>query len=219
MKCIRGDKMCLQKFCLKLLAIVILLPISLTTSCQKREVLPQPNFPLSEEDITAAVEAQELNWILDQDHPNEATSASTVYGLIRPEVTTDFSTVFVTSVQSDKIGRYLSTILMISRKQLQWPLDEPHSWDEWKELFQLSAQLYGGFEDDEAIYRACMSKELPMEETLLWDGALIGGYCRVRTSTPIQDWSPYIGGGLTFYIYVDVFETEDAYCVFAQENT
>lgn len=204
----------LRKFCFKPLAVAMILSAALSTGCQKKEVLPQPEFPLSDEALMDIVRAQGLDWTLGQSEQAESKSA---YGLIRPETEKDFSTVVVTSAQSDKIGRYLSAVLVISRDELQWPLEEPHSWSDWKELFQLSARLYGGFEDDEAIYRACSETELSAEETLLWDGALTGGYCRVSTSTPIQDWSPYVGGKLVFHIYVDIFESLEAYRMFSQE--
>lgn len=207
----------LRKFCFKLLAVTMILSTSLTTGCHKKEVLPQPEFPLSEKTLMELVQAQGLDWTLGQSGQAELADSKSAYGLIRPETEKDFSTVMVTSARSDKIGRYLSAVLVISRDELQWPLEEPHSWSDWKELLQLSARLYGGFEDDEAIYRACSETELSVEETLLWDGALTGGYCRISTSAPIQDWSPYVGGKLVFYIYVDIFESTDAYHIFSQE--
>lgn len=208
----------MRPFRVKAALWILLVSIAFQTGCQAPLPLSQPDFPLSEEDIVAAVEAQELNWTIGQREQDETADHRTVYGLVQPESGKNFSTIFVSTFQTEEIGRGLNMTLSISRDQLHWPLEEPHNWDEWKNLLKLSAQLYGGFEDDEEIYHACAATELPLEETLLWNGTLTGGYCRVRASKPIQNWSPFIGGGMVFYIFIDIFESEDSYRIFTEEN-
>ena len=61
---------------------------------------------------------------------------------------------------------------------------------------------------------SCAKEELPLDKTTLWEGTLTGGYCQVRASAPIQDWSPFAGGGLMYSIHVELFESEDAYHAF-----
>ncbi|MCI8304691.1 MAG: hypothetical protein HFF52_08700 [Lawsonibacter sp.] len=207
----------LSKLHTRLLVYAVLAPVLLLAACQKQELLPKPEFPLSEEAVIAAVTAQGLDWTVSWNEQQGQTDTKTVYSLLQPESGREFGTVFITSSQTEELGRYLGAALVISRTQLQWPLEEPHSWEEWKDLFKLSARLYGGFEDEEEIYRACAKEELPLEETTLWEGALTGGYCRVKASAPIQDWSPFAGGGLTYNIHVDLFEREDAYHIFTQK--
>lgn len=206
--------MMLSKFYTRSLACAVLVPALLLSACQKREVLPKPEFPLSEETVTTAVTAQGLDWTFGQDEQEGQTDIKTVYSLRRPESGQEFNTVFITSAQTEELGRYLDTVLMISHTQLQWPLEEPHSWEEWKDLFKLSARLYGGFEDEEEIFQACAKEELPLDKTTLWEGTLTGGYCQVRASAPIQDWSPFAGGGLMYNIHVELFESEDTYHAF-----
>lgn len=204
----------MSKFYTRSLTCVVLALVLLLPACQKQEVLPRPEFPLSEETITAAVTAQGLDWTVNWNEQERQTDIKTVYGLLQPESGQEFNTVFITSAQTEELGRYLDTVLMISHTQLQWPLEEPHSWEEWKDLLMLSARLYGGFEDEEEIFQACAKEELPLDKTTLWAGTLTGGYCQVRASTPIQDWSPFAGGGLMYSIHVELFESEDAYHAF-----
>lgn len=202
------------KFYTRSLTCAVLALVLLLSACQKQEVLPRPEFPLSEEAVTAAVTAQGLDWTVNWNEPERQTDIKTVYGLLQPESGQEFNTVFITSAQTEELGRYLSTTLVIPRTQLQWPLEDPHNWEEWKDLLILSARLYGGFEDEEEIFQACAKEELPLDMTNLWEGSLTGGYCRVKTSEPIQDWSPFVGGGLTYNLHIDLFESEDAYHAF-----
>ena len=166
--------MMLSKSYTRLLACAVLVPALLLSACQKREVLPKSEFPLSEETITAAVTAQGLDWTVNWNEQERQTDIKTVYGLLQPESGQEFNTVFITSAQTEELGRYLDTVLMISHTQLQWPLEEPHSWEEWKDLLMLSARLYGGFEDEEEIFQACAKEELPVSYTHLTLPTIVG---------------------------------------------
>lgn len=171
-----------------------------------------PEFPLSELALTGALEETDLSWSIEQmEKTTDEKTTGITYSLHRPESGVDYNTVFVTSFDSGEIGRRLQILYSAPQKKQWW--DEEVHWEDWKKTIELTARLYGGFEDAEEIYRACSAVELPQEKRILWQGMLTGGYCVIRISEPIQSWR-FSRRGYT--LSFNVFESEDTYLQFQQ---
>ncbi len=163
--------------------------VLLLSACQSKETLPQPEFPLNEEALSVFLEEQGLDWTIAQTYsPSEDASAFT---LLRPESGKAYGDVVLTTGDMPDRGRYLEITHTIFKDDLSWPLEEPHSWEEWNDIFLLSARLYGGFKDAEELYEACAGTSLPLDDLILFEEQLTGGYCQVSVSVPIQDWTPF----------------------------
>ena len=153
------------------------------------EALAQSVFPLSEEKVNDALWKSGLSGSIS---PSESTS----YGqghmmyVVRSETETYSSepgagNVMVATVSSmiDDSGRRLQT--MFERVNVS----DPFVWEDWKKQLVFSALLYGGFGDEEEIYRALAAEEAPkstnFEGTIQakWFLDLSGGYCRITYST------------------------------------
>ena len=153
------------------------------------EMLAQNVFPLSEEKVSDALGKSGLSGSIS---PSESTSygqGHMVY-VVRSEAETYSSDpgagkVMVATVSSmiDDSGRRLQT--MFERLNVS----DPFVWEDWKKQLVFSALLYGGFGDEEEIYRALAAEEVPkstnFEGTIQakWFLDLSGGYCRITYST------------------------------------
>ena len=153
------------------------------------EALAQSVFPLSEEEVNDALGKSGLSGSIS---PSESTSygqGHMVY-VVRSEAETYSSDpgagkVMVATVSSmiDDSGRRLQT--MFERLNVS----DPFVWEDWKKQLVFSALLYGGFGDEEEIYRALAAEEVPKSTNLegtiqaKWFLDLSGGYCRITYST------------------------------------
>lgn len=181
--------------------------IPLLSACQSKETLPQPAFPLNEESLSVFLEEQGLDWTIAQTHsPSEDASTFT---LLRPESGKAYGDVVLTTGDTPDRGRYLEITHMIFKDDLRWPLEEPYSWEEWKDIFLLSARLYGGFEDAEELYEACTGTSLPLDNLILFKEQLTGGYCQVSVSAPIQDWTPFHDSAHYYHLTLALCGTKD----------
>ena len=185
--------------------LIFTLSAVLLSACQSKETLPQPEFPLSEETISAALTEQGLDWSIDQGH-TPADSSST-FLLLRPESGKEYGDLSVTAWETQDEGRYLNITRIISKKDLT--TGESHSWEDWKDIFVLSTRLYGGFASAEELYETCSGTELPLDEPILFEDQLTGGWCRVSVSVPIQDWTPYNNGTYNYRLTLELCETKD----------
>lgn len=184
----------------------------LTCGCQKQEVLSRPAFPLTEEAVEGAAELCNLDWRIERtdesviEEPTQSTPRIT-YSLTLPDGKVDFTEVFVTSCQSERFGRFMEVIRHWNKDRIA-DFQGGFSWEDCRELLELSARLYGGFQSDDEIFKACSAAPLPTDERTLWQGQLTGGYCIIEAIRPIQTWESPRGGG---NIYVTVYETESAF--------
>lgn len=59
------------------------------------------------------------------------------------------------------------------------------------------------------MYEACAGTELPLDQLILFEDNLTGGYCRVSVSVPIQDWTPYNNSNYFYRLTLELCETKD----------
>lgn len=177
-------------------------------ACQGRDVLPQPEFPMNAEAVADVLAEQGLDWTVDQTQPAPSDDEFTL-GLLRPESGKAYGDLILTTGDTQEKGRYLSLTLLIAKDDLNWPLEQPHSWEEWKDILFLAARLYGGFEDAEELYDACADTDLPLDASTLFEGQLTGGWCRVTVSSPVQAWSPFNDGVRSYKLNIDICASED----------
>ena len=202
-----------RNYCAKRLICILLVVAALLAGCQKREPLPQPEFPLSEEALGAALEETGLSWSIEQaDERTDGTDTSIVYSLYRPESEVTYNSVFITSYDTEELGRVLDIVFHEPQNRQWWQDEKPVRWADWRETLVLVARLYGGFEDAKEIYRACSGTELPQGENILWEGTLTGGYFIMVTENPMKPKRLSMGNSVHFKVY----ESEDAYLRFQQ---
>ena len=206
-------KMHRRNHCAKPLVCAFLVAAALFSGCQKKELLPRPEFPLSEADIAAALEETGLSWSIEQaDEFTDGTDTSIGYSLHRPESGVDYNSVFITSYDTEELGRVLQIHFREPQNRQWWQEEETASWEDWRETLVLVARLYGGFEDAEEIYRVCSGAQLPQDAYILWQGTLTGGYFRMVTENSMKPKRFSMGNWVRFKVY----ESEDAYLRFEQ---
>ena len=143
------------------------------------------------------------------DQAYSPSDEETTLTLLDPNLDKIYGNLVLATGDSQAKGRYLKTTLIIFKDDLRWPLEKPHSWQEWEDIFLLSARLYGGFEGVEELYEACAGTELPLDQLILFEDNLTGGYCRVSVSVPIQDWTPYNNSNYFYRLTLELCETKD----------
>ncbi len=197
----------------KRLIYALFVAAALLAGCQKKEPLPQPEFPLSEEALAAALQETGLSWSIEQaDENTDGTDTSIVYSLHRPENRVGYNGVFITSYDTEELGRVLDVAFREPQNKQWWQNEKTACWEDWRETLVLVARLYGGFEDAKEIYRACSKTELPQDENILWQGTLTGGYFIMVTENPMKPKRLSMGNWVSFNVY----ESEDAYLRFQQ---
>lgn len=194
-----------------LAACLLLTWITLIAGCQKAERLQQPEFPLSEEAVTEALKELGLEWRIERVQEDalldEETTPTVNYSLCTSDDSAGYPTVFINSYHSTAFGRFLQATLYMNKAKVSEIRESGEiSWEDWREVIELSAQLYGGFESADEIYQACTAAEIPEDEKMLWQGSLTGGYCTIEAMPGIQTWSKK-GGSL----HVIIYESEDAF--------
>lgn len=178
-----------------------------------RKMMPQPEFPLSEEVLTAALKETGLPWdIVQADESSDKEPVSITYSLHIPEMDEGCNNVFINSYCSDEFGRRLQIFFHEQQNKQYWLVEDNASWEDWHEVLVLIAHLYGGFEDAEEIYRVCSTEEMPRDTNVLWEGTLTGGYLRIVTSNPMKPERLKLGNTLMFTLY----ESEDAYLRYSE---
>ena len=152
--------------------------------CQKG-TLPQPDFPLSEDVITAALEQTGLPGVISDSETYSSVEGHIAYTLRDPEETygDTENRVVIAGVSSaiTEGERFLAMVFTADSIAKQGePGTRTFAWEYWKQQFVFATLLYGGFLDEEEVYRAFSDKETPEDERRLeWDAQLSGAYVRV----------------------------------------
>lgn len=195
----------------KLIACAMMIvTVSLLARCQKKELLPQPEFPLSEAELTGALEEIGLPWSIEETHENsDGKDVGITYLLHRPEHREGhICVVTINSYDTEELGRKLSIGFREPQDKQWWDgTVEDARWEDWREVLSLAARLYGGFEDAEEIYRACSVEELSQEDNVLWQGTLNGRYILMRTENPMTPKRLALGN----FVFLDIYESEAYY--------
>lgn len=203
------DKICLQVWRKCLFCILaVTASFLMFTGCQRRETLPRPEFPLSESDLAAVLEATGLAWSIEQrDELTDGKTIAFTYTLRTLEMREGYNGVIINTYDSEEHGRRLHIFFSEPQNKQWWLEEDDAGWEEWKPLLMLIARIYGGFTDAEEIYRNCSAQEMPKDAHLLWEGTLTGGYFRMMTNKPMKPERLKLGNTLTFNMY----ESKDAY--------
>lgn len=181
------------------------------TGCQKSREF-QTVFPLDAATVNETLTKAGLPGSVREDETYSQQEGHVSYTIRRapehPDEPEDG--VFVASVSSVQLtdGRLLYTTFVQHRDSDQF------QWADWKQQIAFAAMLYGGFADEEAVYRALSEQGDPADGEYRWEAELPEGYCRV--SYGAKDNKTYDADGFEVHTYtatlrVDVFETRALY--------
>lgn len=211
----------MKKFLLSFLAVACILSLAgfdsddsgaEASDSASGERLLEPEFPLSEDVINDALDELGLDWVISQDETQQISKEDVegiLYTLRDPEeMHNEHST-------AKRLYGGVSSGYVEGKRQLSMTLDSsghgldgvPFSWEDWKQVIVLGTILYGGFEDEEEVYRALSELEVPDDDgTLKWDVPLSKGYCNVQRGA-IQT-SPLKG---RYVLWITFNESEEIY--------
>ena len=185
-----------------------------------KESMAEPEFPLDKGTIMKTVDSLNLPCVISEDESEELlTRENTVYSnyvLRDPERKyheDSLDTILYGGIISGIVdgNRYMSTIFDAKSHMVN---DKPFAWEDWKQEIIFITILYGGFEDEEEVYRALSKLEVPDDDKVLkWGVQLSNGYCGVQRSSNIQ---PADSRGYT--IWINFYETEELYLKMEQEK-
>ena len=181
------------------------------TGCQKSREF-QTVFPLDAATVNETLTKAGLPGSVREDEAYSQQEGHVSYTIRRapehPDEPEDG--VFVASVSSVQLtdGRLLYTTFVQHRDSDQF------QWADWKQQIVFAAMLYGGFADEEAVYRALSEQGDPADGEYRWEAELPEGCCRV--SYGVKDNKTYDADGFEVHTYtatlrVDVFETRALY--------
>lgn len=185
-----------------------------------KESMAEPEFPLDKGTIMKTVDSLNLPCIISEDESEELlTRENTVYSnyvLRDPErkyhedsLDTILYGGFISGIVDG--NRYMSTIFDAKSHMVN---DKPFAWEDWKQEIIFITILYGGFEDEEEVYRALSKLEVSDDDKVLkWGVQLSNGYCGVQRSSITQ---PADSRGYT--IWINFYETEELYLKMEQEK-
>ncbi len=157
------------------LFLVLALVMLCLAGCGGKETLAKPEFPLTDEAITAALAQAELDWVIDPEGTHSGKEGTVLHNLRAPDGTLRGGT--LSGVVDGK--RYLSMTLPINAADAD-AAPRPFTWADCEQSLRLAALLYGGFEDAHALYDAFSGESADLAEgPVTWDKELSGVSCRV----------------------------------------
>ncbi len=140
--------------------------------CGGKETLAKPEFPLTDDAITAALTQAELDWVIDPEGTHPGKEGTVLHNLRAPDGMLRGGT--LSGVVDGK--RYLSMTLPAKAAGT----DPAFTWADWEQSLRLAALLYGGFEDAGELYDAFSGEPADLSEgRVTWDKELSGVSCRV----------------------------------------
>lgn len=184
----------------------------LASGCQKKERF-QTVFPLEADEVTRLLEQVGLPGEISEGETVSRQEGHISY-VIRNAAQTygdSGNSKMVANVVSlaRKDGRALSTIFD------QSVAGEPVVWADWERQIKLAALLYGGFEDEETLYQACLEAELPTgTNSFRWETELSEGYCRVYykpRKSKTYDERRYEVVTCSAALWVSIYESRELY--------
>lgn len=159
--------------------LVVCLLCSLS-GCQK-STMPQPDFPLEEDVITDALEQTGLQGIISESETFSSIEGHIAYALRDPAKTyADTENKVLIAGISSAITEGERVLFVTFLSAPDEPATLPFVWKDWKQQIVFTTLLFGGFADEEEVYRAFSDKKIPEgEDRFEWDAQLPNGYCRV----------------------------------------
>lgn len=156
------------------------------TGCQKNTV-PQTNFPLQEETILTTLEKAELKGEISESETVTDSEGQSAMHVVRSINETYSDTITSEEAQTNPHSRVMiagissriaegEQLLSVTYDQKEVP--DEFAWKDWKKQIVFATLLYGGFEDEEEIYKAFLDKKIPENETVFELAVqLPGRYC------------------------------------------
>ncbi len=87
--------------------------------------------------------------------------------------------------------------------------------EDWKQQIVFATLLYGGFENEEAVYQAFLAEELPDgKPAFMWDAQLPEGYCTVSysyRSNRTYDENGFSVQNQSAFLRVNIYESYELY--------
>lgn len=184
----------------------------LVSGCQMSKHV-QTAYPLEEDELTRLLEQVGLPGTISEDETVSRQEGHISYVIRNPAETYGNSgnNKLVANVTSlvRKDGRVLSTIFH------QSVAGEPIVWADWERQIKLAALLYGGFEDEGTLYKACTEAELPTDTTSFrWETDFPEGYyCVVYRShkNKAYDERSFEVVTCSATLWVDIYESRELY--------
>lgn len=169
------------------LAVSVLGMLFFLAAC-KHDGLPQPAFQLDADVITAALEKAGLPGIVSELATASNVEGQTLYLVHSPTETYDGSNRNLLIATISPLNHEGERLLSMGFHQTV--ASEQIAWEDWKQQIVFATLLYGGIEDEEAVYQAFLGKELPYgqnpfeayENPFEWEAQLPEAYCRVSYS-------------------------------------
>ena len=203
--------------------VLVVVLLGSLAGCQKSG-LPQPAFPLEKDVIISALEQTGLPGVISESETTSYSEGHIAHVLRDPTRTYgDSENKILTAGISSALTKGERFLSVVFRSIPGEPVTIPFAWEDWKQQFVFTALLFGGFADEEAVYRAFSKQEVPEDkETFKWEAQFPGGeYCTVRyqlqyskiTHTfpePIME-DPY------YHVNVNIYETKSLYQRFQKE--
>lgn len=195
----------------RVIFVILAFGVICSIGCHKKE-LPQPDFPLSEKVVNDTLQQVGLPWVISESE-TYSSHERLVYTLRNPEKLNDFTNdpLMMAGISSADIeeGRLLlTTFATDSVSKGVDPRTLPFTWEDWKQQIIFATLLYGGFGDEEEVYRAFSSNEIPENEGMLrWDAQLQTAYCRVNLISLDSD----IPGAQRYILWVEFYPSITVY--------
>lgn len=167
-----------------LLCLFLAFGVSLSVAGCKKSGLPQPDFPLQRQIIASALEQTGLPWAIADSETTSSAENHLAYTLRDPE--NKKLTGAISSAITE--GERFLQVSSISYPALVNGETPAFAWESWKQQLIFAALLYGGFEDEEEVYRAFSGMTMPEGDGQFLYATLSGTFCRVsHISSKIGD--------------------------------
>ena len=201
--------------------VLVVVLLGSLSGCQKNG-LPQPDFPLEKDVIISALEQTGLPGVISESETTSYIEGHIVYVLRDPTKTYgDSENKLLTAGISSALTKGERLLAVSFLTAPGDPVTIPFAWEDWKQQFVFTALLFGGFADEEAVYRAFSKQEVPEDkETFKWEAQFPGGeYCRVLyrlrySKTHIPE---TIKEKPTYIVWITVYESKSLYQRIQQE--
>lgn len=159
----------------------VVMGLCLLSGCAEEESRFQTTFPLDDETITAALKEAGLTGVISDSETYSTMKGNMMHTIRDPERTyvSGGISVVVAVVSSNELENGRVLFANFGQKEVE---SREIDLEDWKQQLVFAALLYGGFEDEEALYQAFLEKDLQLpaeKDSCGWEAELPEGYCRL----------------------------------------
>lgn len=155
-----------------------------------------PSFPLSETVVAGAIDAVGLPLAISAEETQSYTEGQIAYTL-RSSGEDLFPWGAVSSAVYDGGKRFCQVTHLEAAGE-----DIAFHWEDWQKTITLAGMLWGGFDDDDQLYRQLSDLNIPDDSVTgaSWETETDGGFCSIGYSiTMIQGKPSHVGLTISFY--------------------